>query len=385
MKDIKKHFEDFQKDLLTIKSLDKHGYPNIITSNIEILSKSDVGHNAPLNVNFGNKNGYYKNSTSTSDSSFDKFEFVICQIGKMFNIKMAETYKVFSDNYYLGIISENVCNYNETLYMYSTISKFINKDSEEIKKILAYLENLSSKEKDYKIPIVESPEDIQFVIDSFLQAVRLLKIPEEEQRKIRQDYFNMIILDFIVNNVDRAKDNYGLIINEYGEVRFAPLFDNSTIYVPKIPKGYQQINGFFIAKNNLLDCLYKNYYEDIKSITQTCLHNRESLNNKVYDLCSKELDPEEQSWFLGTFNENLNMVVDKELGLDDSYEKTQTEQKEESNESVNEVVEPVEEGPKLVRTKPISSNEGKINLIMILLVVSLIFITTTLLILFKIY
>jgi len=377
--------EDYQNEILTIESLDRYGYPNVINSSLEIIGSSEVGHNAPINVKYGNKNGFYKNSANTSTSSLDKFEFIICQIGKMFNIKMAETYKVYSNNAYLGIISENVCNHHETLYMYSRISKFINK--EELKELIETLEKLGkkkatikSKGNDYKIPVVESPEDIKFVINSFLEVVKSLKISEEEQRSIRQDYFNMIMLDFIINNVDRNKNNYGLIISEYGEVSFSPLFDNSTIDIPSMPKGYQQINGFLINKNKLLDCLYTNYYEDIRYTTQTCLRNRETLSNKVYDLCSNELGISDQEWFFGTFNNNLNMIVDKELNNEDNRDESSTTLTDKSK---------VEEGPKLVRTKPTTSNDittnnaGKINLILILLSISLVLILTTLIILFK--
>ena len=58
----------------------------------------------------------------------------------------------------------------------------------------------------------ETEEEINLVVSSFLQVIKALNISEEANRNIRQDYFNMIMLDFIVNNVDRNKNNYGLII-----------------------------------------------------------------------------------------------------------------------------------------------------------------------------
>ncbi len=388
----KVNIEDYGDTLLTIKSLDNYGYPNIIMSNLSVLNKVGIGHNAPINVKFGNKNGFYKNSARTSSTSLDKFEFIICQIGKMLGVRMAETYQVSLDNNPLGIISENVYNPNETLYMYSEITKFINKDAEEFKALKKELERISeNKENVYKIPVVESPEDINIVLDSFLQVIGSLKISSDDKRNIRQDYFNMIMLDFIVNNVDRNQNNYGLIISEYGEVRFSPLFDNSTIDIPSMPKGYQQINGFLVDKTRLLDNLFKNYYDDIKGITSMCLNNRDSFSNKVFNLCSNELDSNEQEWFLSTFTNNINMVAEKELNKNGVLDYSNEEELRTEN-NINVKASKVENGPKLVKTKPIqnsnpseviSNKDGKINLIFILLVISLVLITITFIILFK--
>lgn len=374
------NIEDYQDEILTIKSLDRWGYPNFISSRITVNGKVDFSHNAPTNVNFANKNGFYKNSANTSSASLDKFEYIICQIGKMFGVKMAETYKVSKGSNSLGIISENVCNPNESLCMYSQIIKLLNVNNPNIQESIIKMQEInarSEKSDKYETPMVEDVEDITTVIDSFLQVCDTLKISEEQKRRIRQDYFNMIMLDFVVNNVDRNKNNYGFIISEDGCVRFAPLFDNSTIAIPDMPKGYQQVNGFLINKQQLLNCLYTGYYDDIKVFTQHCVQNGTQILASVDNLCTEELSPGEQEWFLGEFTSNLHTVA-----------KTEITKAEEPVENQN-----LDVGPKLVRTKPepkkeetsTTNNEGKINIIMLLLSVSLVIILITIIFLFKIY
>jgi len=387
-KESKKILEDYQNEILTIESLDRYGYPNIINANIKVLSKVDTSYNNVKKVTFGNKEGFYKNSANTTSFSFDKFEFIIVQIGKMLNVKMAEVYKVKNGNVSLGIISENVCKDYETLYMYSEITKFINKDNYEVKEVTKSLKDISrnkvkikSNNHTYEISVASSKNEIGLVLSSFLTIVNALNINSDDKRRIREDYFKMIMLDFLTGNVDRSKNNYGLIISEYGEVNFAPLFDNATIDMPGFPNGYQQINGFLLKKSDLLNYLYANYYDDIKSITDTCVKNRDTLNNKVFDLSSKELDTEEQSWFLSKFNQNLNMIIDKEISM-------HTELKDEANDPEKEIAKESEE-LKLVRinkeNNKVPNNSGKINLILIILSISLVLILTTLTILFKIY
>ena len=371
--------EDYNNEELTLKSIDGNGYPHIISADIEVVNKVSDSHNAPVNVNFGYKNGFYKNSANTSSTTLDKLEYVICQIGKLFDVKMAETYKVYKDNSYLGIISENVCNDNETLYTYSQVTRFIDRNDPDIIALAQELERIGktkhtvvakSNENSYKIPVVRNEMDVQIVINSFLSALKSLKIPEDSARVIRQDYFNMIMLDYVTNNVDRNKNNYGVILSGYGDVSFAPLFDNSTIHIPSIPEGYQQINGYLIPKSNLLNCLFNHYYDDIKVFSQKCSNSEEEVISSVSNLCSHELDFSEQQWFMSKFVPNIKVVAEKE----------------QSRQIADDQQQKVEEEPKLVKKKPTTdlNDAGKINLILMLISMSLILISITFIILFKI-
>ena len=209
--------DDFQNEILTFKSIDSNGYPRIIQSAIKVNGQKENSHNAPKNISFGFKNGYFKNSASTSTPTFDKLEFIMCQIGKMFNVKMAETYKVYKNNAYLGIVSENVCDENESIYTYNQATKFIDKNNPNVKLIVDELQRIRNNSEYIKeTPIVNKESDIVIIIDSFLHAVKALNVSEDSIRKIRQDYFKMIMFDFLVNNVDRNQNNYGLKISENG-------------------------------------------------------------------------------------------------------------------------------------------------------------------------
>lgn len=377
------NIEDYQNVLLTLKSLDERGYPKEIYSQLEFYNRVKFSHNAPINIGFGNKNGFFKNSAQTSIAAFDKYEYIICQIGKMLGVKMAETHKVYYGDSYLGIISENVCEPNETLYTFSNILELLNVNNSEIQGIVAEREMLSHN-KSYamedaendanQIPMVDNEEEVKTVIDSFLKVINTLKISEDNKNALKQNYFNMLMLDYLVNNKDRNRNNCGLIIREDGSIRFSPLFDNSAIIIPGLPDGYQQINGFLVNKTELLNCLFSNYYEYISGISQYCANNGEQMINNVANLCNQELDSSDTECFLAPFANSVYEVAQKELTKDEEQVKGQN----------------LDVGPKLVKIKPESpeetttpNNGGKINIVMLLLSISLVFILITIIMLFK--
>jgi len=365
----KERIENYQDVLLTLKSMDKQGFLNIIQSYV-VTSEKKESNEYHSKVRFGSKNGVFKNNGIVSNAVLDKLEFIICQIGKMFDINVAETYKVYKDSTYIGIISENVCNYNETLYTFNELTRFVDSNDSDIQQLNNELERLKNKKnklnkKKEIFPIVDSKNDILIIINSFLSLLNSLKITEENKRTIKEEYFKMLMLDFIVNNVDRSHENYGLIISEYGEVKFSPLFNNSMLEHHDIPYGYQQINGFLINKIALLNCLYEKYYDEIKRVASNCLYNKEDIIVYIKKISKNELDSDENEWFINIIIDNINMIIEKE-------------------QSRNNNEPDLSEIPKLVRTKSNLNNQGKINLVYILLSISLILIFTTLILLFKI-
>jgi hypothetical protein len=297
----------------------KDGVEVTETAILENLAEATtVGHNKPTLVQFStneHREGYFKDSSKTSKSFFDKIEYIICQIGKMLEIKMAETYKVYNTDGFCGIISESVFDKEqEHMYMTSQLIDLIKEPSDQFKRYIeSYREILQGnvvefKRNDgsvWKIPVIESEEDIKTVLEAFPRAIVELGQGEEQQAEIISDYYKMIMLDLITNNIDRNNNNYGIIIDQNGNVRFTPLFDNSTIHIPGQPNNGRRINGAMIDRDKLLIVLLKNHYKEIKSITEKCCDNTFEMLEYIRSLYNQELSEDEADYFLRTITDNI--------------------------------------------------------------------------------
>ncbi|MBR6505009.1 MAG: hypothetical protein IKT41_04815 [Clostridia bacterium] len=285
---------------------------NLDTSTISFRS---IGHNKPFPVYFDGKFGFLKDSTYTSKSVLDKYEYIICQLGKMLGIKMAETYKVYFDNNFAGIISESVLDNNtEKMFLAIDIDTLIQNPDKDLIAYINYIKQLYTTNNQvfhrtngdtWNIPTIDKDEDINTVIELFPNLIKRLESNPIKQNEIIQDYYNMIMLDIITNNVDRNSNNYGLILDKDNHFRFAGLFDNSTTYIPGLPSTKRRINGFMIDRDKLLTVLFKKHYHDIENITKSCSENKSELIDYIRKLCNQNLEHDEANTFLMPITQNL--------------------------------------------------------------------------------
>lgn len=305
-------FEKLRK--INLKAEENDNYPctftqidingKTISSNkiIEFSGKTaGKGYNAPKIVKYDGIIGYNKNSNNTTQS-FDKFEYIICAFGKKLGVKMAETYKIYIDNNYMGIISEGIDKVGDIKYDASDLIKLRENNPNNIKMI-----------GDSNYIVLDTTEDIEKAISLFPKIMSLFQISDEQKQKIEQDYFNMLVLDSVIGNVDRVMDNYGVVQRKNGKIEFSPLFDNATITIPDIPQQYAKINSYLIDKSRIMDVLYEKYYDKIKPITSQILEHRDEYYKFIKDISQKELNESEQRWFVeDTFNKNLDRICERE-------------------------------------------------------------------------
>ena len=113
-------------------------------------------------------------------------------------------------------------------------------------------------------------------------------ISQKDIKSIRSAYFDMIIFSYITNQVNRNLNNYGLICNKKTkEYRFAPLFENSIISMPNLTEDQCCFNDKVCNRNRLIDCLFENYYEDIKEKVTYIINNKTRLI-KIIDIIAKQ-------------------------------------------------------------------------------------------------
>jgi hypothetical protein len=263
---------------------------NSANASINILGSAGLGYNAPQIVNINGVDGFLKDS-SNSMSSFDKYEYLISKLGKYLGIKTANEYLV-RDNDKTYLFSASVAKKDDKLIMASSLKDELINTGIPMDVLLGLKEQIDSFNNDLESNGMRvSPEQIEFAINTFITKIHLLK-PENEEEIIR-DYIRMCFFDTLIGNKDRNTNNYGLVKNSNGSYSFAPLFDSSTLFMPKVSDELCNINGYFFERKSLLKYLLNTYPQYLDSIFESNIENagekmtivsKEILNEKDYEI-----------------------------------------------------------------------------------------------------
>jgi len=252
--------------------------------NIEKIADTNSGINQTEKVFIDNKYTAYKKINKV-DVADNDLEIAICQIGNLLNISGAEEYTVYNkDKKKDSIISRSVVVEDcEEYYDFTTLNVKVERYIKEGK-----IKN--SKVPEYKnFKFQNTKDDYIKLIEKSIQIIRSLPmISQKDISSIRDAYFDMIIFGYITNQVHRDLNNYGLICNKKTkEYHFAPLFDNSILSLPNLTENQCSFNGNICDRNKLIDCLFENYYEDIREKITYIMTNKTRLI-KIIDIIAKQ-------------------------------------------------------------------------------------------------
>ena len=286
-------------------------YYNDTEENVEIeeIGPVGAGYNAPIKVRANGMLGFKKKSINCS--TFDSFEYLISQLGKMLGIKVADTY-FFDDG---SIFSRSIYEEGEEFITGGDILKYVTVSEEEIQEIMAEKNKMDAtmelvRVKDQDKRIAKTPEEIEYVVNQYIARIDRLDVDNRDE--IVRDYIRMLFLDVLTGNKDRVSGNYGLI--KSGEhYSFAPSFDSSTIGYPGIDDNYVQLNHYLIDRNDLYHYLISNYYDCLRDIfdqdRKQIIDKMRSLSNRVFP---NEEDKNNREWFeqmvIGQLDYYLNGV-----------------------------------------------------------------------------
>ena len=286
-------------------------YYNDREENVEIeeISPAGAGYNAPMKVRINGVLGFKKKSINCS--TFDSFEYLISQLGKMLDIKVADTY-FFDDG---SIFSKSIYGEGEEFITGGDILKYVTIPEDEIIRIKEERNKIDEtldlvKVKNQDMRIAKDPEEIEYVVNQYIGVIDRLKVDNRDE--IVRDYIRMCFLDVLTGNKDRVSGNYGLI-KSGDNYSFAPSFDSSTIAYPGIEDNYVQLNHYLIDRNSLYNYLVSNHFECLSDIfdkdRKQIIDKMRSLSNRVF---SKEEDKSNGEWFehmvIGQLDYYLNGV-----------------------------------------------------------------------------
>ena len=303
---------------------------------IEEIGPAGAGYNAPIKVRVNGMLGFKKKSINCS--TFDSFEYLISQLGKVLSIKVADTY-FFDDG---SIFSKSIYEEGEEFITGGDILKYVTISEDEIKRITEERKKFNEtlelvRVKDQDKRIAKTPEEIDSVVKQYIDIIDRLKVDNRDE--IVKDYIRMCFLDVLTGNKDRVSGNYGLIKsgNDYS---FAPSFDSSTIGYPGIDDNYVQLNHYLIDRKDLYNYLISNYYECLSDIFDK---DRKHIVDKMKSLLdvvfSREEDKSDKEWFdrmvIGQLDYYLNSV--NSLFAEDEISEAQAERmvEEDSTKSIS--------------------------------------------------
>lgn len=292
-------------------------------SSIEIIKEVGVGKNATKMVKLSNgKIGFLKNSANTTNQVLDDLEYFMYIIGKhVFEYDFADVYKAYTENEFVGTISENVAQDNEKLMMFSTVvSTLLEEPNEELKIIASKYQTLRNNNirtfnkpngETVNYPYLEDEDQIYEAINMFSVVLDQMNISNENKHVIKEKYFQMMFFDLITGQKDRNNNNYGLIYNEETkQLRFSSLFDNSTIHLPGIPQNLCQINGYFADRRQMMEVLINRFPEYTLPMVNKIVENHDEIIRRSEKVAGNVLNLEQREWVISTMKDGLQNLTE---------------------------------------------------------------------------
>lgn len=228
----------------------------------------------------------------------DDIEIAICQIGKLMNFDVVEEYRLYNSNKQKdSIVIRDQVNENEFY------------DVENLKKRFTKLINNGKLKKEpwvessEKLTVANTKEDYKLIIDYGLNILRSLpSMLEEDYNKLEEKYFDMLIFDCLINQSERNFKDYGIICDkETKRYTYAPLFDN---VFPSFLKNNDVVivNGITCNRYELIECLFYNYYNKIKTRIEKILQNKDRYMKNIDIILKYNVD-------ITTYNMMINNII----------------------------------------------------------------------------
>ena len=228
----------------------------------------------------------------------DDIEIAICQIGRLMNFDISEEYRVYDSNKQKNsIIIRKLTTENEFYDVDNLKKRFTKLITNGKLKKESWVESVE------KLTVANTKSDYKLIIDYGLNVLRSLpSILEEDFKQLETKYFDMLIFDSLINQSERNFKDYGILCNKVTKrYSFSPLFDN--IY-PSYLKNNDVIslNGITCNRYELIEYLFYNYYDKIKTRVTDIITNKERYLKTVDMILKYNVD-------LSAYNMVLNNII----------------------------------------------------------------------------
>jgi len=296
----------------------------------------------PLNIKVIEDN--YKGSNSTKvlldnqveafielgepSNAFD-YKVVASEIADLFDIKVTPIHRLKSNDKQVGIIRRSNAELDQIAITFGQIAKSlylkIQAGAIEGKPWLDTINRIAATQG----PIVDEA-DFKMILDMPLYlAIRSFtgEITPLRYLKIRKDYTNALLFDFIINQAKRSLDSYTVVVKaakdpkEPKEPNFGALYSFNSQSSEGLNPDEYVLNTNIVKREDLIKYLFKYYYTDIAEFSKMISDFLPDYQ-KCLELILKNNYPQgEYQQLLNTILSNLELIKQYELQYND---KTQT-------------------------------------------------------------
>lgn len=317
-KDEKSKKEEVVEDVPREYILFSYESKGISSSKKVVIKKTHLGEdnfNRPMHVLVNDRfKGYLK---MKDNNLVDDVDLAMSQMGKLLDIPVTDIYRIEDNKHNQGILSVDIMNENilDNKTIGSIINahygKLLNQDhySPWVKEILS----LPDSSKDDPL---QDDLSLKTLIELGYRIVfeEYPHMSDQEKESYKQNYFHMLVFDFLTNQLDRNSENFGICIFKDKRIQFAPLYDNGCVI------DYEHLNEnsarFMMKicdKKAFVHVLFKYYFEDIKDFVETIIGNKE-VQVKIENIIDVYLDGNDALWYKGIID--LNIKALKKLYLE---------------------------------------------------------------------
>lgn len=260
--------------------------------------------------------------TTTDNYSFD-YRIIASEIANLFDVKAVPIYRFITNGTKKGIVYRSNTEIDEVALNFSQIAKSL------YKKIQsgaidgrAWLESISQLPQAMVDKPITNHEDLKKIIELpiYVAAQSFANMPKIKFIKFRQEYFAMLMIDYLLNQPKRALEDYSMVVNKKtNEPSFGALSSYGSPTDSKIKANEYFLNILLVDREALIECLYKSYYEDIEDFSRMVADYLPDYKKSVELIIKNNFKTEDYQPLLSAINLNLEKIC----SLEKSYRNEQ--------------------------------------------------------------
>ena len=285
-------------------------------AHIRETGSADEGITRPSMVDVNGERYFRKDSRNIDNS--DDIEMIINFIGRYLGIKMAHEERCLSRSGSAeSFLSRDVTDGStSSFYSMREAAGFISGlpcvDKNAIAKWRDEYKHLNRPaypecKEAFELRAGDNTEVAMVIRYGLLVCSVLEKADMTDPRVFRNDYFNMLFLDFLTSQVDRTQGNYGVLYDKQkNHIDFAPLFDNATLKKPYTEDGVCMVNGYICNRDTVFQELA--VYDDFRAMAARAIEKEDQLMRHLEVLSEVFLEEWQKNLLLGNLKEGFDYL-----------------------------------------------------------------------------
>ena len=276
---------------------------------IKLLDEKTYGTNGVRHVLVNDKDRAYLKTSK--EKYVDDIDVSISQFAKIFDIGIADIYRIEDSNGGIGILSYDIRKDDSKDYIslydayHDYYSKYKNGYIINLNWVMELL-SLPNSSKDN--PLIRE-DHIRIVIDMALNILKdQLNVDEFHIKELRKQYLNILLFDYVTNQSDRSLNNINLV-RDGDNISFADLYDNGCVYNEAIGNNNICLLDHICDRDSLIKAIFKYYYSDIENSVKKYLNKKDYIE-RIDDILKNNLSEDNYKWYFNKINKNIDKVID---------------------------------------------------------------------------